>query len=67
LVDRDGFNVDHLTVVILVDIDILGSGVGIGGDGETIKNPKGFVGIKDRIGRFGEKNRGGGGGKRGVI
>ena len=50
LINRDGFDVDHLTIVIFIDIDILGSSIGIGGDRETVKNPEGFVGIKDRIG-----------------
>ncbi len=67
LVNRNGFNVDHLVIVVFVDINILRSGIGIGGDGKTIENAESFREIKDGIGRFGEKNRGGGGRERRVV
>lgn len=67
LVDGDGFDIDHLTVVVFVDIDVLGSGVGIGGDRETVENPESFVGIENRIDRFREKNRLGGRRKGRVV
>ena len=67
LVDGDGFNVDHLIIVIFININILGSSIGIGGDRKTIKNPESLIGIEDRIGRFGEKNRGGSGRERRII